>query len=74
MILKIIGYVVIAIVLLILGYSFFRKTEEKYFKKALKAHKKGEKYYNLGDPELANDYYEEAEYYRAKAEELKNAA
>lgn len=71
MILKILGFIVIAIVLLIAGYSFFRKTPEKYFGKAKNCHKKGEKYYNLGDAELAKDYYEEAEFYRQKAEDLK---
>ncbi|MBU4501498.1 MAG: hypothetical protein KKA79_02820 [Nanoarchaeota archaeon] len=70
MILKIIGLIVIGLVLLISGYSFFRKTPEKYFGKAKNCHKKGEKYYDLGDPELAKDYYEEADYYRQKAEGL----
>ncbi|MBL7170075.1 MAG: hypothetical protein ISS48_03580 [Candidatus Aenigmarchaeota archaeon] len=73
MILKILGVVVIAIVLLIAGYSFFRKTPEKYCRKSRNCHKKGEKYYNLGDAELAKDYYEEAEHYRGRAEELKSA-
>ena len=70
MILETLGFVVIASVLLIAGYSFLRKTPEKFFGKAKNCHKKGEKYYNLGDPELAKDYYEEADYYRNKAEEL----
>ena len=66
------GLIVIALVLLIAGYSFFRKNPEKYYSKAKKCHKKGEKYYNLGDPELAKDYYEEAGFYRQKAEDLQN--
>lgn len=73
MILKILGYIVIALVLLIAGYGFFRKNPEKYYRKARICHKKGEKYYNLGDSELAKDYYDEADFYRAKAEELKEA-
>ena len=73
MILKILGFIVIAIVLLIAGYSFFRKTPEKYYRKAKVCHKKGEKYYDLGDPELAKDYYEEAEFYRQKAEDLQGS-
>lgn len=73
MILKIIGIVVIVLALVIVIYSFFRKTPEKYYNKAKNCHKKGEKYYALGDSELAKDYYKEAEFYRQKAEELKNA-
>lgn len=73
MILKILGIIVMSIVVLVAGYSFFRKTPEKYYRKAKNCHKKGEKYYSLGDSELAKDYYEEAEFYRQKAEELKNA-
>lgn len=73
MILKILGIVVLAIVLLVVGYSFFRKTPEKYYRKAKNCHKKGEKYYNLGDAELAKDYYEEAEFYRQRAEEIQNS-
>jgi len=72
MILKIIGYIIVAMVILIAGYSFFRKSPEKFFKKAKSCHKKGEKYYDLGDPELAKDYYEEAEFHRQKAEELQD--
>jgi len=73
MILKIVGVAFIAVVVLIAGYSFFRKTPEKFYGKAKDCHKKGEKYYSLGDDELAKDYYDEAEYYRQKAEELKTA-
>ena len=64
--------IVIAIIALIALYSLFRKSPEKYYKFASKAHKKGERYHLLGDIELANEYYEEAEQYRKRAEELKN--
>jgi len=73
MVMKILGFVVIGIVLLIAGYSFFRKSPEKYYRKAKTCHKKGEKYHILGDSELANDYYEEAEFYRQRAEELQSS-
>lgn len=72
MILEIVGLVILGLVLLVAGYSFLRKTPEKYFRKAMSCHRKGEKYYSLGDAELAKDYYEEAEFYRSKAEDLKN--
>lgn len=66
-----IGYALIAIAILLVLYSFFtRKSASRYYKKALKAHKMGEKYYNIGDSELADEYYEEAEHFRKKAEEL----
>lgn len=65
------AYVVIAIILLIIIYRIFKKSPEKYYRKASRAHKKGEKFYNLGDEELADDYYEEAEYYRKKAEDIR---
>lgn len=71
MVLKILGYIVIAIVILVFIYRAFQKSPEKYYRKAKGSHKKGEKYYQLGDPELAKDYYEEAESFRKKAEELK---
>ncbi len=73
MILKILGFVVVFIALLVAIYGFFKKSPEKYYRKAKSCHKKGEKYYILGDSELAKDYYKEAESYRQKAEELKNA-
>jgi|TARA_Y100000310_G_scaffold282433_1_gene303642 hypothetical protein len=66
--------IIIVIIGLIATYSLFSKNPEKYYKLALKSHKKGEKYHLLGDSGLANDYYEESEHYRKKAEELKNVA
>lgn len=65
--------VVAFIVLSILIYSYFRNSPEKYIKKAIRMHKKAEKYHNLYDEELANDYYEEAETYRRKAKELEDS-
>ncbi|MBM3199485.1 hypothetical protein FJZ53_01015 [Candidatus Woesearchaeota archaeon] len=73
MIIKLLGLIAIGIAVLIAGYTFFRKTPEKYYRKAKVCHKKGEEYYNLGDPELAKDYYDEAEYYREQAEAAKNS-
>ena len=64
-------YGVIALVLLIVIIKAFSKSPEKYYKKAAKLHKKGEKYYSLKDDELAEDYYEESELLRKKAEEMK---
>ncbi len=69
---KILIIIVVVIIALIALYSLFRKSPEKYYKIALKAHKKAERYHLLGDTELANKYYEEAEQYRKRAEELKN--
>ena len=66
-----IAYVIIAIIIIIILYRLFKKNPEKYYRKATRAHKKGEKFYNLGDDELAEDYYSEAEHYRKKAEEMK---
>ena len=63
---------IVIVIGLIAIYSLFRKSPEKYYKLALKSHKKGEKCHLLGDTELANNYYEEAEHYRKRAEELKN--
>lgn len=65
------AYVVLGLILLTIIYRAIKKSPEKYYKKAVKAHKKGEKFYNLGDDELAEDYYQEAEYYRTKAEEMR---
>lgn len=65
------AYVVLGIIILAIIYKAIKKSPEKYYRKAAKAHKKGEKFYNLGDDELAEDYYQEAGYYRTKAEEMK---
>ena len=64
--------IVIIIIALVALYSLFRKSPEKYYKLALKAHKRGELSYGSGNDESASKYYEEAEKYRRKAEELKN--
>jgi len=66
-----IAYVIIGIIILVIIYRAVKKSPEKYYRKAARAHKKGEKFYNLGDDELSEDYYQEAEYYRKKAEEIK---
>jgi len=62
---------VIALILLIVIIKAFKKSPEKFYKKASKLHKKGEYYYNLGDGELAEDYYLESESLRKKAEDMK---
>jgi hypothetical protein len=64
-------YIIIGIIILVIIYRAVKKSPEKYYKKASRAHKKGEKFYNLGDDELADDYYDEADYYRKRAEEMK---
>jgi hypothetical protein len=68
-----IAYVIIGIIILIIIYKAVKKSPEKYYRKASRAHRKGEKFYTIGDDELADDYYQEADYYRKKAEELKVA-
>ncbi len=65
------AYVVIGIIILVIIYKAVKKSPEKYYRKAARAHKKGEKFYDLGDDELAESYYQESEYYRKKAEEIK---
>lgn len=71
MVWKYILYVVAVLLLLTIVYLIFKKSPEKYYRKAANAHRKGEEFYMMGDSELANDYYEEAERYRLKAEKLK---
>lgn len=63
-------YIIIGIIILAIIYKTLKKNPEKYYRKAARAHKKGEKFYNLGDEELAEDYYREGDYYRKKAEEM----
>ena len=67
MFLKALGYVFLVLVLAILAYRFFRKTPQNYYGKAARAHRKGEQYYGMGDYQLAEDYYEEADAYRQEA-------
>lgn len=58
------------IILFIFGYIIINPSSKRIFKKARSLHKKGEKYYNLGDLELAQDYYSEADILRKKAREM----
>ena len=64
-------YIIIGLIILVIIYRAVKKSPEKFYKKAARAHKKGEKFYNLGDDELADDYYEEADHYRKSAEEMR---
>ena len=64
-------YIIIGLIILVIVYRAVKKSPEKYYKKAARSHKKGEKFYNLGDDELADDYYGEADYYRKSAEEMR---
>lgn len=64
-------YGVVVLVLLIVIIKAFSKSPEKFYRKAARLHRRGEKYYTLGDEELADDYYQESELLRKKAEEMK---
>tara|TARA_Y100000310_G_scaffold345160_1_gene462273 strand:- start:11995 stop:12222 length:228 start_codon:yes stop_codon:yes gene_type:complete len=64
--------IIIALIIITAIYKIIKKSPERYYQIASKLHKKGQKYHNLGEDNLSNEYYEEAEYYRKKAEELKN--
>ena len=66
----IIAGIAAVLILVIVLYFYFKKTPEKYIKKAVNAHKKGEEYYSMGDTELAEDYYKESEEFRKKAKQL----
>ncbi|MBS3117832.1 hypothetical protein J4430_03055 [Candidatus Woesearchaeota archaeon] len=67
-----VGIIVAIIILIVILYKVTRKTPEKHLSKARKAHKLGEKYFNIGEDDLARDYYQEAEKHRKKAEEIDN--
>ena len=60
------------IAIIIIAYSIIRVTPKKYYKKARKAHKKGEIRFQKGETELAEDYFDESHHYRKKALELEN--
>ncbi len=68
--LKIAGIVIGILALVAFIAKGLKKSPERYYKRAMGCHKKGEYYYSQGDMELANDYYTEAEELRKKAEEL----
>jgi len=73
--LKIWGVVLFLFVILLVIFIYnrlFSKTSENYFRKARNAHKKGEEYFGLGESELAEEYYEQANQHRKEAEGLKN--
>ncbi len=72
---KIGGVVVFLLIMLLATFvygRFLSKTSENYFRRARNAHKKGEEYFKIGESELAEEYYEQANQYRKDAEELKN--
>ena len=60
----------VAALLAVMAYAF-RKSPARYYHKAFSFHKKGEYYYSIGDDELANEYYTEAEHYRSLAESMR---
>ena len=65
-----VGGIIGILILIIILYISLKKTPQKYYNKAIRASKKSEKYHNLGDEELAEDYAQEAAEYRQKAEGL----
>lgn len=58
------------IILCLISFYYFKSSPNKLYRKARRFHKKGEKYYVLGDSELAKEYYEESNQLREKAKEL----
>lgn len=71
-ILRTVGIIIAIVIILLILKAIFKKTPEKYYKKARKCHQMGEKYHSIGDNEVAKEYYDEAESYRQKAHELEN--
>ena len=67
---KILGIVIGLIVLFFLGYFFFQENSQKYYRKARRAHKKGEQAYASENFDLAESLYTKAEEYRKRAREL----
>lgn len=51
-------------------YGISQKSKNMLYSRARRMHKRGEKYYTLGDAELAAEYYREAENLRDKARGL----
>ena len=67
---KILGIVIAVLILFLLGYLFFQESPQKYYRKARKAHKNGERAYASGNYELANSLYVKADDHRKRAREL----
>ncbi|MFH1637537.1 MAG: hypothetical protein ABIB71_03875 [Candidatus Woesearchaeota archaeon] len=55
----------------IVYYAVSHRSKKLLYGRARRLHKRGEKYYTLGDRELAEEYYREAEGLREKAGRLK---
>ncbi|MDP3728955.1 MAG: hypothetical protein Q8R18_05915 [bacterium] len=68
--LKIFGIGLVVLIIIIVLYIFFQENHQKYYRKARRAHKRGESAYTSGDFELAESLYAKAEEYRKKAQEL----
>lgn len=52
-------------------YGLSHRSKNMLYSRARRLHGRGEKYYSLGDAELAREYYSEAETLRAKARRLR---
>ncbi len=57
-----------------LAYLLVKPTPNKYYAKARKAHKIGEKCYSCNDIDLAEEYYQDAEEFRTKARALEQSS
>lgn len=62
--------VIILIILIAIYLSTRKKSAQDYYNRAEKASAKAEHYHDIGDEELSQEYSEEAEHYRKKAEEI----
>ena len=60
---EIIILLVVIIAVIIILYSLFHKSAKKYYKKAEICHKKGAYYHDIGEEDLAKDYYTESEFF-----------
>jgi NADH:ubiquinone oxidoreductase subunit 3 (subunit A) len=68
---KILILVVLGLVIIILaGMYLFQDNAAKYYKKACRLHKKGEKAYESGNFDNSEKYYAKAVEYRKRAREL----
>ncbi len=67
---KIVGIVLALVVIFIAGFFYFRESPKKFYKKAKSLHREGEECYEAGDVDLADEYYQKANEYRKRAEEL----
>jgi uncharacterized protein (UPF0333 family) len=67
---QIVGIVVVLVIVYVIGYYLLKESQGKLFNKARRLHRDAQESYELGDHDLADEYYAKADELRVRAQEL----